>query len=297
MSSKKGNDENMNEIEKSARLEQEKADADFAVNLQLEDVSNGLASMDFETASDIAAEKKRNCPKGHPLEMFEVSFGRQIECDACCRQLHWGERVHSCVVCDFDLCDICQIEATSAVGEEHAKVEPPSSSLSTKTTPNLPTTPKITPQHLLWKDTQFSAAVCRVPFLLPVVTGGEHASVEAIVDSTAPFSIISSPLVQHLGLTIIPGPYTVSHGNIIGEIPDISVVIVGRNPQQQMQLPMNFLVMDTSTIPHQPDSIFLVLGVDQMKRHACVIDMENNSLIVGGRQRGLEVFFISPSPY
>jgi len=73
----------------------------------------------------------------------------------------------------------------------------------------------------------------------------------------------------------------VGSARILGRI-DNCPVLIGAG----VEFRLYFLVLD---VPHD----MIILGIDQMRRFQCLIDLQNNVLIFGGRG-GLEVPFLPP---
>lgn len=116
---------------------------------------------------------------------------------------------------------------------------------------------------------------------------GDGVCVEMMVDSGAQSSVMSSSLARELGLErridrrevgIAMG---VGRARIIGRIRGV-VCTLGN-----VEFDMDFVVLDV------PDKI-LLLGLDQLRRFKCVIDLEKEVLVFGGRD-GVEVPMLPPS--
>ena len=59
-------------------------------------------------------------PAGHPLVASTPDF--DSFCNGCRREIHDAEIRHSCTACDYDLCNVCAVNATStAVDTEMIK--------------------------------------------------------------------------------------------------------------------------------------------------------------------------------
>merc|ERR1712137_293539 len=112
--------------------------------------------------------------------------------------------------------------------------------------------------------------------------------VEMMVDTGAQSSVISVPLMRTLGLDhLLNRQYQgvaagVGRARILGRCENVPVKI------GHVEFRLFFLVLDIS-------ESMLILGIDQMKRFKCMIDLESNKLIFGGRD-GVEVEFLPPEP-
>lgn len=112
--------------------------------------------------------------------------------------------------------------------------------------------------------------------------------VEMMVDTGAQSSVISVPLMRTLGLErLLNRQYQgiaagVGRARILGRCENVPVKI------GHVEFRLFFLVLDIS-------ESMLILGIDQMKRFKCMIDLESNKLIFGGKD-GVSVDFLPPEP-
>ena len=101
------------------------------------------------------------------------------------------------------------------------------------------------------------------------------APCDILVDTGAQFSVISTPLMRRLGLSsrLNTGVQGVAAGvgraRIIGYLPDVPIYL------GQVEFLFNLTVLDIT------DEL-LILGLDQMRRFKCVVDLEKNCLTFGG---------------
>jgi hypothetical protein len=116
----------------------------------------------------------------------------------------------------------------------------------------------------------------RLDHMLFVTCEVEGRLVEMLVDSGASSSCISYSMVRYLGLQrhFNPGVRGQATGagtaNILGLLENVSCQI------GHVEFRLFFLVLDT-------ERPYLILGLDQMRRFSCVLDLENNQLLFGGR--------------
>ena len=110
--------------------------------------------------------------------------------------------------------------------------------------------------------------------------------VQLFVDCGASTSCISTCMVKKLGLQAKVNPMVqgtaVGAGSaaIVGMLENVSCTI------GHVEFRLSFLVLDTSPRPT------LLLGLDQLRRFKCVIDLQANTLTFGGRD-GVSVEFLS----
>lgn len=120
--------------------------------------------------------------------------------------------------------------------------------------------------------------------MLFVICELEGKAVEMLVDSGASVSVISLGMVHQLGLSrhlnkSIQGKAAgVGTANIVGIVENV-IVTMGH-----VEFRLFFLVLESN-------DPWLILGLDQMRRFKCVIDLERNALLFGGRE-GVEVPFL-----
>jgi len=111
--------------------------------------------------------------------------------------------------------------------------------------------------------------------LIPCTIG--NVTVEMLVDTGAQTSVLSMPLVNQLGLSnrldrryqgVAAG---VGRAKINGSIRNVVCTFgVGH-----VEFLMNFIVLDVQ------DQL-VILGLDQMRKYKCLVDMEREKLIFGG---------------
>jgi Aspartyl protease len=118
--------------------------------------------------------------------------------------------------------------------------------------------------------------MCVVPCII-----GNGVAVEMMVDTGAQSSVISTQLVRQLNLTsrldqryqgVAAG---VGQARILGKLIDIGVEL------GHVEFLLDFIVLDA------PDNL-LLLGLDLMRRYKCIVDLERDVLIFGGKG-GVEV--------
>jgi len=124
-------------------------------------------------------------------------------------------------------------------------------------------------------------AMCHVPCVV-----GDHVCVEMMVDTGAESSVISFGLAKELGLEnkidrreqgVALG---VGQAKILGRIRDV-ICTLGH-----VEFSMEYIVLD------MPGRL-LLLGMDQMRKYKCIIDLQRDMLIFGGNG-GVEVAMLPP---
>ena len=121
---------------------------------------------------------------------------------------------------------------------------------------------------------------------VPCVIGNANVCVEMMVDTGAESSVISLELAKTLGLdkTIDRSHWGVAAGvgraTIIGKIRNV-ITTFGH-----VEFHMEFIVLDI------PDRM-LLLGMDQMRKYNCIINLQRDVLIFGGIG-GVEVNMLPP---
>jgi hypothetical protein len=129
--------------------------------------------------------------------------------------------------------------------------------------------------------TRTRVRMCHVPCVV-----GDHMCVEMMVDTGAEASVISLQLARELGLEknvdrresgIATG---VGKARILGKIRNV-ICTLGH-----VEFHMEFMVLD---VPGR----MLLLGMDQMRKYNCIIDLQRDVLIFGG-SGGVEVPLLPP---
>lgn len=114
-------------------------------------------------------------------------------------------------------------------------------------------------------------------------------AVEMMVDTGAQTSVISEPLVRRLNLAsrIDSSQQGVAAG--VGR-----ARILGKLRKVPVKLGHVEFALDLSVLGHEEN--LLLLGIDQMRRFKCIVDIPGKSLRFGGSD-GIEVPFLPPAPH
>lgn len=209
------------------------------------------------------------CPANHRLEQFQASSAQRVTCDRCGRSLQAGESVWSCSQCNFDCCCMCyRIGGTGTsnrnqpITVDGVPLVPP----STNPAYNSQFTPHNIPTHM-----------CLIPCTIGNIT------VEMLVDTGAQSSVLSMPYVRQLGLInrldrrTIGFAAGVGRARICGRITNV-VCVFGEG---HVEFLMDFIVLDVS-------DPLVIIGLDQLRKYKCLVDMEREKLVFGGAG-GVEV--------
>merc|ERR1712187_195072 len=113
-------------------------------------------------------------------------------------------------------------------------------------------------------------------------------AVEMMVDTGAQTSVISEPLARRLNLmdrvdTSMQGIAAgVGQARILGCIWGVPVKL------GHVEFALDFMVLGVS-------DPLMILGIEQMRRYKCIVDLERKCLVFGGNG-GVEVPFLPPLP-
>jgi len=221
---------------------------------------------------------RADCPQHHGLELFQASPAQRVTCNGCQRNLRGGEKVWSCVRCNVDACESCYRRGISLQSASSGANFPPrNNSYATASAPRSQSAPPQTPHSTPFPSISGPPHMCMVPCLIGNVT------VEMLVDTGAQSSVVSMPVVRQLGLSnrldrrFMGVAAGVGRARIIGTIQNV-VCAFGNG---HVEFLMDFMVLDIS------DPLVL-LGLDQMRKYKCLVDLEREALVFGGAG-GVEV--------
>jgi len=146
--------------------------------------------------------------------------------------------------------------------------------------------------HIIAQQPQ-QVVVQRPPHMcvVPAVMGPNSICVEMMVDTGAQHSVVSYSLAQELGLSdSIDRRYQgvasgVGRAKILGLIRNV-VCELGH-----VEFLMDFSVLETTA--GQGGDKLLLLGLDLMRKYKCIVDLERQTLIFGGKD-GVEVSMLPP---
>ena len=195
-----------------------------------------------------------NCPRGCGLRRFAATAAQRIVCDRCGNRVPPGETAMSCLRCDFDLCARCAAGGPTGTGGPTGSPAPRR------------------PQYV---DPFARSAGVDAGMALVACTLG-NARVEMMVDTGAQHSVISAPLARALGIldrldTSEQGVAAgVGRARIIGKLRGVALTL-----DKGVEFALDFSCLEVQ------DQL-LLLGLDQMRRFKCIVDLEREALVFGG---------------
>ncbi|KAL3791083.1 hypothetical protein HJC23_012068 [Cyclotella cryptica] len=215
-----------------------------------------------------------DCPRHHGLQLYQASAARRVRCNGCNKLLGEGDSVWSCVQCNFDSCESCYHRGSRAF-RSTAVVQGttlPNNHRHTASSNSAYSQPSSHFNH-----PPVASHMCLIPCTIQNIT------VEMLVDTGAQSSVLSMPLVKQLGLFNCLDRRTVGvaagvgRARICGRISNI-VCAFGAG---HVEFLMDFIVLDVS-------DPLVIIGLDQLRKYKCLVDMEREMLIFGGAG-GVEV--------
>lgn len=236
------------------------------------------SSSSSSTAAPHHGSNCLNCPGRHGLELFQSSGYQRVSCNGCKKQILEGKTVWSCVECNFDACEQCYrsgIQTTSTSDGRHDRRALP----MPMTNNNLP------------PPSQLSNPISNTPFshMCLILCEIGNIAMEMLVDTGAQSSILSMPVVRKLGLSnrldrrvqgVAAG---VGKARILGSLRNVVCSFgVGH-----VEFLMDFLVLEV-------EDPLVIIGLDQLRKYKCLVDMERNKVIFGG-SGGVEVDMLPAS--
>lgn len=120
--------------------------------------------------------------------------------------------------------------------------------------------------------------------MLFVICELEGRPVEMLIDTGASSSVISLWMVHQLGLTRYLNQEVQGEAAGVGSSKIVGIIENMACKMDAVEFRLYFLVLDGN-------DPWLILGLDQMRRFQCTIDLAQNQLIFGGRD-GVEVPFL-----
>eukprot|EP00804_Cyclotella_cryptica_P003062 CCRYP_006060-RB/>CCRYP_006060-RB protein AED:0.00 eAED:0.00 QI:215/-1/0/1/-1/1/1/266/275 len=216
-----------------------------------------------------------DCPGHHGLQLYQASAAQRVRCNGCNKLLGEGDSVWSCVQCNFDSCGGCYHKGSRA--------------FQSTTVVQGTTLPSNRRQHTASSNSAYSQPSSRYNHppvashmcLIPCTV--QNITVEMLVDTGAQSSVLSMPLVKQLGLfhrldrTTVGVAAGVGRARICGRISNV-VCAFGAG---HVEFLMDFIVLDVN-------DPLVIIGLDQLRKYKCLVDMEREMLIFGGAG-GVEV--------
>ena len=204
-----------------------------------------------------------NCPRGCGLKRFTATSAQRIVCDVCSSRIAPGRPALSCLRCDFDVCEDCARPSPAERPRPRPRRSPAAADPYARSA---------------GVDVGMALVSCRL---------GNAQKVDMMVDTGAQHSVISADLARALGILdrldaseqgVAAG---VGRARILGKLRGVAVTL-----DAGVEFALDFSVLDVQ------DQL-LLLGLDQMRRFRCIVDLEKNCLIFGGAG-GVNVPFLPP---
>ena len=231
---------------------------------------------------------RNHCSTGCNFQSYIVSSYLQVNCDMCGICINPGKRVESCASCRSDICYSCKNRSTSKTPSFSSQKEANKVHSSLKTSTNKNENNRIQQSHSYPPPSTLSSLLHRnhhMCMISCILGNKDGLEMEMMVDSGASSSVISLQLAQRLNLdchmTQLHGnAFGVGRAQIVGQITGISCIL------ESMAFPIDLLVLDGT----DQDQL-LLLGLDQMRKHKCMIDLDDEVILFGGKN-GVEIPFI-----
>lgn len=217
-----------------------------------------------EALAKVELGGREKCPTRCTFQSSTVSTYQRLNCNSCGKRLKPGVRIESCLCCGNEVCSSC---ATSSLASNT------SLNSSRKSASNYRAKPS--------SASSKSKHMC----IVPCVVGGNDVCIEMMIDSGASASVISLGLARRLqmGNRIQKSQGTavgVGKVKILGHIRKVPCIL------GSVEFLIDFLVLDMT------DQEMLLLGLDQMRKYKCIIDLEREVILFGGNG-GVEVPMLS----
>ena len=266
----------------SARREQEERDAALAASLSVP-AGSGAGTIPRAVAAPLPAQNPfasspvragLQCREGCALTPFSASPHQRVQCDRCGQRIAAGRQTLSCLAHDYDVCETCAAAPQIVQG----RVVPPQGVVQ-GTIVHRASGRGIVGERAVAGPTGVDGGMVLVECRF-----GDAAAVEMMVDSGAQHSVISAPLARRLGLMnrldrseqgVAAG---VGRARIIGKLRSVAIYL------KNVEFALDFSVLEIQ------DQL-LLLGLDQLRRFKCIIDLEQNVLVFGGAG-GVQVPFL-----
>ena len=263
----------------AARISQEASDARLAASLA---VPAGSGAIPRAVAAPLPASApyaaNLRCREGCALTPFTASPHQRVQCDRCGQRIAAGKTTLSCLAHDYDVCETCAA-APPAPQIEQSRVVPPPGVVQGRIVH------RASGRGIVGERAVAGPTGVDGGMVLVECRFGDAAAVEMMVDSGAQHSVISAPLAQRLGLMnrldrseqgVAAG---VGRARIIGKLRSVAIYL------KNVEFALDFSVLEVN------DQL-LLLGLDQLRRFRCIIDLEQNVLVFGGAG-GVQVPFLA----
>jgi hypothetical protein len=266
----------------AARISQEASDARLAASLA-QPAGSGAAipravAAPLPASAPYAANLR--CREGCALTPFSASPHQRVQCDRCGNRISAGRQTLSCLAHDYDVCETCAAAPPAPQIVQGRVLPSPPQGVVQGTIVHRASGRGIVGERAVAGPTGVNGGMVLVDCRF-----GDAASVEMMVDSGAQHSVISAPLARRLGLMnrldrseqgVAAG---VGRARIIGKLRSVAIYL------KNVEFALDFSVLEIQ------DQL-LLLGLDQLRRFRCIIDLEQNVLVFGGAG-GVQVPFLA----
>ena len=267
----------------SGTISQEASDARLAASLAVPAGSGAIPSAvaaPLPAQNPFASSPVRaglQCREGCALTPFTASPHQRVQCDRCGQRIAAGKTTLSCLAHDYDVCETC---AAAPPAPQIVQGRVPPQGVVQGTIVHRASGRGVVGERAVAGPTGVDGGMVLVECRF-----GDAAAVEMMVDSGAQHSVISAPLAQRLGLMnrldrseqgVAAG---VGRARIIGKLRSVAIYL------KNVEFALDFSVLEV------PDQL-LLLGLDQLRRFRCIIDLEQNVLVFGGAG-GVQVPFLA----
>ena len=112
-----------------------------------------------------------------------------------------------------------------------------------------------------------------------------HHPVEMVVDSAASNSVMSASMMRQLGFEPHLSKHVSGHASGIGQSDMVGIlerITCQMTDAPQIEFDLFFMVLETTATAKTAP--FILLGLDQLRRFQCILDLEDSVLRFGGKQ-------------
>ena len=266
----------------AARISQEASDARLAASLAQPAGSGAAIPRAVAAPLPASAPYAANlqCREGCALTPFSASPHQRVQCDRCGQRIPAGRQTLSCLAHDYDVCETCAAAPPAPQIVQGRVLPSPPQGVVQGTIVHRASGRGIVGERAVAGPTGVDGGMVLVECRF-----GDAAAVEMMVDSGAQHSVISAPLARRLGLMnrldrseqgVAAG---VGRARIIGKLRSVAIYL------KNVEFALDFSVLEIQ------DQL-LLLGLDQLRRFKCIIDLEQNVLVFGGAG-GVQVPFLA----
>lgn len=267
-------------------------------------------------------DDNKSCCMKCNFQSYIVSSYLHVNCNVCGEYISPGKRVETCSICKTDLCYSCK-ESSVVASSFIQRVTRNNDTSSPKTVMTTTINNNDNHHHFNNEDNKYDYTsskdlsnllilqnhqMCMISCVLGSGNstnklpsnvrrgrggGNNDKKMEMIVDSGASSSVISLNLAKRFKLDRfmcplrghvygIAGQNAAPAAKIVGNITNVPCIL--GNVRKEFLI--DFIVLDDET---KNNDELLLLGLDQMRKHKCTIDLESDVVIFGGRHSDIRV--------